>query len=128
MGKQKTIFLDRDGVINIDKHYVYKIEDFEFFENLFETCRYFQKLGYKLIIVTNQSGIAREYFKKKDFENLTEWMLNKFKSNDINILDVFYSPHKPEDNCSCRKPKPGMIQKACEKYNIDLKKLLDDWR
>ena len=51
-----------------------------------------------------------------------------FKNWDINILDVFYCPYKPEDNCSCRKPKPGMIQKACEKYNIDLKKLLDDWR
>ena len=120
MEKQKTIFLDRDGVINIDKHYLYKVEDFEFTKNLFETCIYFQELGYQLIIVTNQSGIGRKYFTQSDFEKLTKWMLNKFKMNKINILDIFYCPHTPKDNCNCRKPKSGMIIQACEKYDIDL--------
>jgi len=114
------IFLDRDGVINIDKHYLYKIEDFEFYENLFETCKYFQELGYQLIIITNQSGIGRKYFTQSDFKKLTQWMLNKFKSNSINILDIFYCPHIPEDKCTCRKPEPGMIIQACDKYDIDL--------
>ena len=120
MKKQKTIFLDRDGVINIDKHYLYKIEDFEFCENIFETCKYFQDLGYQIIIITNQSGIGRKYFTQTDFDKLTQWMLNQFKKNKIEILDIFYCPHSPEDNCDCRKPKPGMIEKACEKYDIDL--------
>ena len=120
MNKHKVIFLDRDGVINIDKHYVYKIDDFEFCENIFETCTYFQDLGYQIIIITNQSGIGRKYFTQANFDKLTQWMLNEFKSNKVEILDVFHCPHVPNDNCNCRKPKPGMIEKACEKYDIDL--------
>lgn len=77
--KNKIIFLDRDGVINIDKHYVYKIEDFIFKEKVFETCRYLKDLGYELIIVTNQSGIARGYYNKDDFYRLTSWMLKELK-------------------------------------------------
>ncbi|MGA1933762.1 D-glycero-beta-D-manno-heptose 1,7-bisphosphate 7-phosphatase [Arcobacter sp. YIC-464] len=121
MNKRKTIFLDRDGVINIDKHYLHKIEDFEFTHNLFMTCKYLQSLGYQLIIITNQSGIGREYFTEKDFKKLSDWMINELKKNHINILDLFYCPHKPEDKCECRKPKPGMIKQACKKYKIDLK-------
>ena len=79
MNKKKTIFLDRDGVINIDKHYLFKIEDFEFTNKLFETCRYFQTLGYQIIVITNQSGIGRGYFSKEDFEKLTSWMIEEFK-------------------------------------------------
>ena len=120
MKKKKTIFLDRDGVINIDKHYLYKIEDFEFTKNLFKTCKYFQELGYQLIIITNQSGIGRKYFTQSDFDKLTKWMLNEFRTNNIKILDVFYCPHIPEDNCNCRKPNIGMILQACNKYDIDL--------
>jgi len=120
LNKKKTIFLDRDGVINIDKHYLYKIEDFEFTNKLLETCKYFQSLGYQLIVITNQSGIGRGYFSKNDFEKLTSWMINEFNKNHINIVDVFYCPHTPDDNCECRKPKPGMIKQACEKYSIDL--------
>lgn len=119
--KKKIVFLDRDGVINVDKHYLYKIEEFEFTQNLFETCKYFISLGYEIIIITNQSGIARKYYNEDDFKKLTSWMLNEFKQNDINILDLFYCPHSPNDNCSCRKPKPGMILQANNKYNIDLK-------
>ena len=120
MNKKKTIFLDRDGVINLDKHYLYKIEDFEFTNKLFETCKYFQTLGYQIIVVTNQSGIGRGYFSKEDFEKLTSWMIDEFKRNEINIIDVFYCPHTPDDNCDCRKPKPGMINQACKKHAIDL--------
>lgn len=120
MNKKKTIFLDRDGVINIDKHYLYKIEDFKFTDKLFDTCRYFQNLGYQIIVITNQSGIGRGYFSKEDFEKLTSWMITEFNKNEIEIIDVFYCPHTPDDNCDCRKPKPGMINKACEKYEIDL--------
>ncbi|WP_122892789.1 D-glycero-beta-D-manno-heptose 1,7-bisphosphate 7-phosphatase [Arcobacter peruensis] len=120
MTRQKIVFLDRDGVINIDKHYVYKIEDFEFINNIFDTCIYFQKLGYKIIIVTNQSGIGRKYFSQSDFDKLSEWMIKEFKNNKIEILDVFFCPHTPNDNCFCRKPKHGMITQACQKYDIDL--------
>lgn len=120
MNNKKTIFLDRDGVINIDKHYLYKIEDFEFTNKLFETCKHFQSLGYQIIVITNQSGIGRGYFSEEDFNKLTTWMIEEFKNNNIDILDVFYCPHEPNDNCECRKPKPGMINEACKKYEIDL--------
>ena len=116
----KTIFLDRDGVINKDVNYAYKIVDFEFIEGIFDVCLYFQDLGYKIIIVTNQSGISKGYYSENDFQTLTNWMLAQFKKNDINILDVFYCPHSPDSHCNCRKPKPGMLLNARYKHNINM--------
>jgi D-glycero-D-manno-heptose 1,7-bisphosphate phosphatase len=116
----KAIFLDRDGVINKEKNYLYKKEDFEFINGVFETCRYFQKLGYQLIVVTNQSGIARGYYQEEDFHSITQWMLEQFTNQGIKILDVFFCPHGPKSSCNCRKPKPGMLLDAKEKHNIDL--------
>ena len=116
----KTIFLDRDGVINKDVNYAYKIVDFEFIDGIFEVCIYFQNLGYKIIIVTNQSGISRGYYSENDFQTLTNWMLTQFKKNDINILDIFHCPHSPDSHCNCRKPKPGMLLNAKHKHNINM--------
>jgi len=116
----KTIFLDRDGVINKDVNYAYKIIDFEFNDGIFDVCIYLQNLGYKIIIVTNQSGISRGYYSENDFQTITNWMLAQFKKNDINILDVFYCPHSPDSLCNCRKPKPGMLLNARYKHNINM--------
>ena len=118
----KTIFLDRDGVINKEINYLYKIKDFEFISGIFDTCIHFRKLGYKIIIITNQSGISRELYTESDYQNLTQWMLKKFNKNNVEILDVFHCPHGPESNCYCRKPMPGMLLKAKDKYNIDMMK------
>ena len=118
----KTIFLDRVGVINKDVNYAYKIVDFEFIEGIFDVCIYFQDLGYKIIIVTNQSGISRGYYSENDFQTITNWMLAQFKKNDINILDIFHCPHSPSSNCDCRKPKPGMFIEAKNKHNINMVK------
>jgi D-glycero-D-manno-heptose 1,7-bisphosphate phosphatase len=118
----KTIFLDRDGVINKDKNYVYKVEDFEFIDGVFTACKYLLAQNYKIIIVTNQSGIGRGYYSEKDFDNINAWMLKQFRKNDVNILDVFHCPHIPEANCNCRKPKPGMFHEAKNKHSIDLEK------
>ena len=117
----KTIFLDRDGVINQDINYLYKIEDFVFIDGIFEFCKYIHSLGYKIIIITNQSGISRGYYSEKEYKKLTEWMINKFKNNNIDILDVFFCPHGPKSNCDCRKPKPGMLLEAKVKYGINMK-------
>ncbi len=116
----KTIFLDRDGVINKDVNYAYKIVDFEFIEGIFDVCISFQNLGYKIIIVTNQSGISRGYYSENDFQTITNWMLAQFKKNDINILDIFHCPHSPDSHCNCRKPKPGMLLNARYKHNINM--------
>jgi D-glycero-D-manno-heptose 1,7-bisphosphate phosphatase len=116
----KTIFLDRDGVINKEVNYLKKIDDFEFIKGIFNACQYFQNLGYEIIIITNQSGISRGYYDENDFQNLTKWMFSQFKKNKITILDIFYCPHSPDSNCFCRKPKPGMLLNAKKKYNIDM--------
>ena len=120
----KTIFLDRDGVVNKEVRYLYKLSDFEFIDGIFDACLYFQKLGYEIVIVTNQSGITRGYYNENDYQKLTEWMLGQFNDNGINILDTFYCPHGPESLCECRKPKPGMLIEAKHKYNISMK---DSW-
>ncbi len=116
----KTIFLDRDGVINHEVGYLHKVEDFRFIEGVFEACRYFQSLGYQIVVITNQSGIGRGYYGEAEFHQVTGWMLNQFKDQDIDILDVFFCPHGPEDGCECRKPKPGMLLQAKEKHNIEM--------
>jgi len=121
LGK-KTIFLDRDGVINREVQYLYKIDDFEFIDGIFDACLYFQNLGYVIIIITNQSGIARKYYTESDYQTLTKWMLRQFENNGIEILNVFHCPHGPKSTCECRKPKPGMLLKAKTKHNIDMEK------
>jgi D-glycero-D-manno-heptose 1,7-bisphosphate phosphatase len=125
--KKRALFLDRDGVINIDHGYVHKIEDFDFIPEIFDICRAAQKQDYKILIVTNQGGIARGYYTIADFENLTKWMEQKFLKQDIKITKTYFSPFheqgivpefsKPSFD---RKPNPGMIIKASEEFNIDL--------
>ncbi len=124
----KVAFLDRDGVINVDYGYVAVREQFEFIEGVFTVCRLLHNLGYELIVITNQSGIARGYYSEQDFLDLSEWMCEQFTRQGVPLLDVFYCPHHPQAaipnycrNCRCRKPSPGMIEQACRKYPIDLK-------
>ncbi|MDD3324700.1 MAG: D-glycero-beta-D-manno-heptose 1,7-bisphosphate 7-phosphatase [Sulfurospirillaceae bacterium] len=117
---KKAIFLDRDGVINVDKSYVYKIEDFEFCDGVFEALSYFQKLGYLLIIATNQSGIARGYYGEEDFLILSQWMKREFLKRGIVISAIYHCPHMPEQNCECRKPKSGMFLQAIADFDIDV--------
>lgn len=116
----KALFLDRDGVINIDHGYVYKIEEFTFTEGIFDLLRLFIKEGYALFIVTNQSGIGRGYYSEEDFQKLTAWMLEAFKKEKINIVSVHHCNHAPEENCACRKPQTGMVDEILSKRRIDL--------
>ena len=119
---KKIVFFDRDGVINIDNGYVSSVDRFEFTKGIFKLCIHLKCLGYELAIVTNQSGIGRGLYSEKDFILLNSWMLSKLRGKLINILDVFFCPHHPDDHCICRKPAPGMFQDAIEKYNIEIGK------
>ena len=119
--KKKALFLDRDGIINVDHGYVSKIDNFEFTEGIFALLQLFSKQGYLLFIVTNQSGIGRGYYSQEAFEILTEWMIQTLHDNGIDIKEVQYCPHPPEENCHCRKPETGMIDNILKEYTIDLK-------
>ena len=118
----KVLFLDRDGIINIDKGYVYKIEDFIFIKSFLKGIHKFIDNGFSLIIITNQSGIGRGYYSEKDYEILTTFYLNELRKKGINILDVYFCPHTKEDKCSCRKPNDGLIQSAIKDHNININK------
>jgi D-glycero-D-manno-heptose 1,7-bisphosphate phosphatase len=127
--KIKVAFLDRDGVINKEVNYLYKIDDFEYTEGCIEGLKKIKALGYEIIIVTNQAGIARGYYTEADYQKLTDWYLADLKQHGIDILDVFYCPHHPNGkverytkSCGCRKPNSGMFFAAMQKYNIDLDK------
>ncbi len=123
MESRPALFLDRDGVVNIEKNYLHKIEDFEFIDGIFALCKKYQDLGYLIVVVTNQSGIARGYYSEADFEKLTVWMVESFNKQGITLADVYHCPHHPDISgpCSCRKPEPGMLLEAAKKHNIDLK-------
>ena len=121
---KKAIFLDRDGVINVDKGYVYKWEEFQLTKGCIEALKRIQILNYKIIIVTNQSGIARGYYSEKDYQILNSHFLDYMISQKIDITAIYHCPHHPLFSkgknaiCNCRKPKPGMFFKAAEENNI----------
>ena len=119
----KALFLDRDGVINIEKDYLYKIEDFEFIDGIIDLCIYYQNLGFIIIVVTNQSGISRGYYTEDNFFKLTSWMVNEFSSHGVNIQRVYHCPHHPDISgaCTCRKPNSGMLFNASKDFDIDLR-------
>ena len=123
--KRRALFLDRDGVINHDSAYVSRIEDFIFIDGIFELCRTALSHGYLLIVVTNQAGIARGYYTEEDFLRLSDWMCRRFEQERAPIVEVFYCPCHPEHGKGAyladsfdRKPNPGMLLRAAEKYAI----------
>lgn len=122
----KAVFLDRDGTINVEKNYLYKIEDFEFLPGVIESLKKLQDAGYLLIIITNQSGIGRGYYTEKDFKRLNDWMVSNLKNQGVTINGVYYCPHLPDASikkyrkeCECRKPKLGMYFQAIKEHDLD---------
>jgi D,D-heptose 1,7-bisphosphate phosphatase len=122
-----AVFLDRDGVINQDTGYVSCVDDFHFIEGAIEALQILKKKGYSLIVVTNQSGIARGYFTEDQFMHLTEWMDWSLADRDVDLDGIYYCPHHPSagvapyrQECDCRKPAPGMLLDAAKDLNIDL--------
>ena len=123
--------MDRDGTINVDKDYLYKIEDFEFLPGALEALKKLQNAGYLLIIITNQSGIARGYYTEEDFQKLNSWMLETLENEGIHISAVYYCPHHPKapiekyrTECQCRKPKLGMYEQAVRDFDLEVGKCL----
>ena len=124
-----AVFLDRDGVINQESEYVHRIEDFHFIDGVFDACRQMSKAGFRLIVITNQAGIARGYYTEDEFHRLTKWMLDEFRQHGVEIDGVYYCPHHPVHGvgqylrqCDCRKPGPEMILRAAREHSLDLPK------
>ncbi|MEM6051232.1 D-glycero-beta-D-manno-heptose 1,7-bisphosphate 7-phosphatase [Erwinia sp. P7711] len=125
--KVPAIFLDRDGTMNVDHGYVHEIDNFQFIDGVIEAMQELKKMGYALVMVTNQSGIARGMFSEDTFMKLTEWMDWSLADRDIDLDGIYFCPHHPEavveeyrQQCDCRKPEPGMLLAAEKELNIDM--------
>lgn len=106
----KAVFLDRDGTINEDYGYVYKIQDFNFIKNSIEGIKLLYENNYKIYVVTNQSGVSRGYYTIEDLKRINIYLEKKLNENGIMIEDILYCTHLPNENCLCRKPKTGLIK------------------
>lgn len=122
----KAVFLDRDGTLNVDKGYLYKVDDFEWIPGVLEGLKKLHDLGYLLIVVTNQSGVARGYYTEEDVQKLHQWMCADAAKAGVPIKACYYCPYLPgapiaayDQDSDWRKPKPGMVLQALEDYDID---------
>jgi len=122
----RALFLDRDGVINLDIGYVKNVEGIEFTEGIFDLTRTAVSLGYRVIIVTNQSGIGRGYFTETEFSELMEWMRRKFSAEGCSLDGIYFCPFHPIDGVGeyqqdsiMRKPQPGMVLQAISDFSLD---------
>lgn len=125
--KKAAIFLDRDGTINSDHGYVSQVDDFQFIDGVIEALVELKRMGFLLVIVTNQSGIAKGKYTEEQFMQLTEWMDWSLADRGVDLDGIYYCPHHSEgevtqyvQQCDCRKPQPGMLLSAANALNIDL--------
>lgn len=123
MSISPVVFLDRDGTINVDRGYVHTVSDFEYIPGAVQGMRTLCDAGYRLIVVTNQSGIAQGIFSEEEFQELSDWMVDNLLRSGVRISAVYHCPHHPDftGSCDCRKPKLGMFWQAIEDFDINLK-------
>ena len=121
-GKQAAVFVDRDGTLNRDVDYLSSPDQFELFPDVAEAVRQLNLAGLKVILVTNQSGIARGYFSLRDLESIHQKLRSCLTESKAWLDDVLFCPHHPDDGCRCRKPNPGMIEQALARHEIDVSK------
>ncbi|WP_241649218.1 D-glycero-beta-D-manno-heptose 1,7-bisphosphate 7-phosphatase [Rosenbergiella collisarenosi] len=122
-----AIFLDRDGTINLDHGYVHLSDDFQFIDGVIDAMVELKKMGYLLVLITNQSGIARGLFTEDQFMHLTEWMDWSLADRGVDLDGIYFCPHHPQavvdeyrQECECRKPKAGMFSDAMAQLDIDM--------
>jgi D-glycero-D-manno-heptose 1,7-bisphosphate phosphatase len=116
----KAIFLDRDGVINVERGYTHKIEDFVILPDVVEHLQLFLKKGYLLIVVTNQSGVAKNLYTQEDVETVHSFLTNELTKSNIHLSEIYYCIHHPDvSKCICRKPDSLFVEKALARFNID---------
>lgn len=106
---KKVFFLDRDGVLNEDRGYVFQQKDWQWRPGVIEGLQKLQREGFGLVIITNQSGIGRGYYSEEDMKKLHAWVVGELEGAGVTLAAIAYCPHAPEENCDCRKPRRGMI-------------------
>ena len=116
----KAVFLDRDGTIARDVNYCRRAEDFEILPSVPQAIRLLNQRGFKVVVVTNQSGIARGYFTEANLLQIHQYMKEELAKHGAQVDAIYYCPHHPDDGCRCRKPKPGLLVKAAQDLGIDL--------
>jgi len=115
-----TVFLDRDGVVNFDSpFYIKSAEEFRFIPGSADAIALLCQKGFEVIVITNQSMINRKISTMENLEAIFEKMASGIRARGGVIKDILYCPHGPDENCFCRKPKPGLILSALQRYNID---------
>ena len=119
--KKKALFIDRDGTINKDCPYCHDPNNLIIYDDAVEIMKDYRDRGYLIIIITNQSGINRGYFTDEEFHIFHNELLKQLEERGVDIDKTYYCPHRPDENCDCRKPNLGMIKKAMEDFDIDLK-------
>jgi len=118
---QVTVFLDRDGVINVDRRdYVKSWDEFQFLPEVFEALRILAERGFRVVIITNQSAVNRGLMTLDDLNEIHAKMLEEIRSHGGDIEAIYFCPHRPDEDCGCRKPKPGLVRQAAADLGIDL--------
>ena len=117
-----AVFVDRDGTICFDKHYMSDPDDIELVPGVAEGIQRLNQAGIQVIIVTNQSGVGRGYFSENELKTFNEHLVAALDRQGANITEIFYCPHSPDVGCNCRKPATGLLESAKEKYGFDLTK------
>lgn len=120
----KVIFLDRDGVVNVERgEYTWRIEDFKLTVGLIDFLKEVNKRGYLVIIISNQGGVGKGVYTMADVEKAHQYLKDELKKSNLELTDIYYCPHHPATGkCLCRKPEPIMLEKAIARYNVDIKK------
>ncbi len=119
MKTRKAIFLDRDGTLILDKNYLSRVEDMEYFPDTMKALQLLQQLGFELFLVTNQSGVGRGYFSLESVYVIHRQLQNDMRAQKLSpFKDFAICPHSPDEGCECRKPSGKMIKDFVEKYNL----------
>lgn len=121
LNRQKAVFVDRDGTLIHDKNFISKIEDVEFVPGSLKAVKMFKEMGYKVVIVSNQSGIGRGILTNEMVDKVNEFILSQLRKEGLDVDGIYYCPHTPDDNCECRKPNLKMVNQASSKLNLNLK-------
>ncbi|MCK5656020.1 MAG: HAD family hydrolase [Candidatus Aureabacteria bacterium] len=120
MRSAKAVFFDRDGTLNPDPGYINEVNKFEFYKGAKEALKNIYDIGYKIFVITNQSGVGRGLIKEDVLEEIHQKLVRELEAEGVEVAGVYYCPHHPGEKCNCRKPSPEMVRIAAREHGIDV--------